>query len=153
MPKLVTFAVCGRVIIDANNIVTLVELMQGLGVNVPGPLSLEKGPPRNAVIPHPWSVYSLWRPGGKDIGPTFTQIIEIRLPDGSEFPGNKISFQFAPGKQHQISINFPGFPIGQPGDVTVKLWLELDSKPATEIHDWVVPVTHVPVPSTPAQAN
>jgi hypothetical protein len=148
MPKILTFALCGRVIIDGNNIVTLVELMQGLGVNVPSPVSMEKGLPKNAVAPQPWSVFSIWKPEPDDpMGEPFFQVTQVLLPDGSEFNRSQMEMRFAPGKNHQITVNFNAFPIGQPGDVVVNIWAERNAKRVGEVSTWIVPVTHVTAPS------
>ena|SRR5579862_5253096 len=137
MLKILTFAVCEKIIIDDNNNASLVVLMQNIHGSLIGKKDVEI--PKNAISPQAWAVYAIWTAAQEDIGKSFVQTVQVFWPDKSEFKRAEVPFTVTE-RTHQNRINVIGFPIGQPGTVIVRLWLEENSKPITEPLEWPINV-------------
>ncbi len=136
MPKLLLFTPCEKIIIDDNNNVSLVVLLHEITA-VPS----EKGIPKNAVTPKEWAVYTTWVQEDGDENKSYIQWLQIQWPDGSEFEKYPLPFVFKKRRQ-QNRVNIVGFPIGQPGLLTIKMWLESDGAKVTEVYSHTLEITH-----------
>jgi hypothetical protein len=127
--KLILLAACEKVIQDAETrAISLITIMTRAEVRdavIQGASAVEKMPP-NAILPMTWSVVALLTPTPGDIGPLFTQQIEVFWPNGDLFVKGSLPFKFTDTRAHPNITNFIGFPGGQHGDVTIHLWIELD---------------------------
>lgn len=141
MPRLILFAVAEKVILDPEGNASIITLIHGMEA-----ATLQMGTvgdiPKNAVVPRPWTVYSMWKPSHGDMGKEFTQKVQVVYPDGTPFNTTETSFKFEANRSHQTTTNIVGFPIGQIGDVIVKIWLESDRRRVGEEHLWTITVTH-----------
>lgn len=140
MPTLMIFAVCEKVITDDHQVASLINLMNGIEAGMPQ--GMPGLIPKNAIAPKAWTIFTFWKPTPGDVGIEYIHKVEILLPDGTVFGANEAAFKFETGKTHQVKNEIAGFPIGQTGDVTVKMWLESDRKRIGEVHSWAVKVTH-----------
>lgn len=147
MPKLILFAVCEKVILDSVGNASIINLIHGIEV-ASTPQGTIIGPiPKNAISPNPWCIYAGWKPVLDDTGKEFFQKIEILWPDGTVFNMSESSFRFEANRNHQVTTNLVGFPAGQTGDVTIRLWLERDGRRIGDINSWTVAVTHKQPPN------
>jgi hypothetical protein len=130
MPKPILFAPCERVLInkDDNNI-SLITVLQGVTVNVPGPSKIPLGGLTR------WQVLTLWIREPSDEGKRFEQSVELLLPDGNSYPQKGVQpTQFSMDKRilrHTFTVH--GFPVPKsPGECLLKLWL----RDVSENGDW-----------------
>ncbi len=121
MPKLYVFAVCDKVILDANGTASLISLFN----EVHAVLASGTEIPPNAVAPKEWAIFVSWKQEPEDAGKEYEQILQIINPDESVFQQTGIKFTFARDKtHHQNTGQVVGFPVGREGTYTVKMWLE-----------------------------
>ncbi len=139
MPKLLVFAPCEKVIIsqDENN-PTLIAILTAFTLQTDAE-SLKKAIGEStsadagiAMVPLRWSVFCLWQREPSDGEQEFTQTIDIEAPGGDRvIISHRNTFSFTPAANtHRINLNFPGFPVGEPGVYTIRL--SLDSKPIAD---------------------
>ena len=141
MPTLYVFAVCEKVIIDKNEVPSLISLFNTMTVGVvPG--QVRKEIPLNAVVPKEWFVFSSWDWEADDDGKTYKQHIEVLLPDRSVFVKVDHDFAIPPRRKIQTSVPIAGFPIGQQGLCTVRTWLEHEGKTIVEPRPILLEVKH-----------
>src|SRR2546426_656904 len=128
MPKLHIFAVCEKVIMDENKNASLIVLIENINV-APGQEKI----PRDAVTPKEWAIFTQWVLSEEEQDKPFVQIMQALWPDGTEF--NKTSHPLPTQKVavKQLNMGVVGMPVGQEGKITLKLWLELESSPVTEV--------------------
>lgn len=128
MPKLHIFAVCEKVIMDEHKNPSLIVLIENINVG-----SREEKIPRNAVTPKEWAIFTQWIFQEEEQDKPFVHIVQVFWPDKTEF--NKITspIPIERAAVKQMNLRIVGMPVGQEGTVTVKLWLELESQPASEV--------------------
>jgi hypothetical protein len=123
MPKLHIFALCEKVIEDREGTASLISLFDQISAHIlPGTKQI----PPNAVAPKEWCAFTSWKIEPEDVGREYRQFIQLLYPNGEQF-GQALHFSFTPqaDKTHQqVSINGLGFPVGQEGLYTLKMWLE-----------------------------
>jgi hypothetical protein len=139
--KLLIFAACEKVIIDQFHNPSLITLMQNVNYAPQPPNST---PPRNAVTPEKWVVFTSWLPTLDEIGKEFEQITSIELPDKSEFTRHRLPFRPDASGLSINYVNFLGFPIGQEGNMLVTMWLERENKQITEPLSYPIKVRRGP---------
>ena len=123
MPKLYVFAICEKVVMDKDDRASLITLFNQITAQI---LPTSPEIPPNAVVPKEWWAFSSWETEPEDDGKEYRQMIQLLYPNGEPF-GPPVGATFSPssGKTHnQVAINAPGFPIGQEGPYTLKMWLE-----------------------------
>ena len=132
---------CEKVIFDQAGTPSLIGIFQRLNfVQPPDPMQ------ENAVIPFPWSVYTVWDRVGEGLKEaTFSQMLQVLKPNGEVFLQNELPFTLPEDEaQARNSVNIFGFPIAQSGDLTVKISLreqpELEHKTAVKIDHLSHPV-------------
>lgn len=139
MPRLILLAACEKVIIDQNQLPSVIGIFQAMKFQLQGaPL------PDNAVSPMKWSIFSLWKHTAEENGVQFTQHIEILKPDGEVFGvASRAVFtaQGAEQSQSKVFVDVFGLPVGQPGVVKIRTWLENIPNSAGEYEFLVV---HLP---------
>jgi hypothetical protein len=122
MPKLVLFAACEKVIVDQQNLPSLISLLQELKVQVP-----ETGatPPANTNAAIKWDVLALWERTADDAGKHYEQRIVLFNPAGEPTGVTGVSSieVGAAATMHRNIATIAGFPIGAAGRYTLRLWL------------------------------
>src|SRR5437016_1067839 len=141
MPKLLLFAPCEKLIIDEQKNPTLICILQRISVTLPPNVQLTK----ELLAPREWDICTIWEPGEGDSKDTFSQHIEIILPDGSNSQLSATGeFTFQENTLHRNNIHINGFPIGLAGEYRIKLWLESGNTKQTVVGPVTYPiiVTH-----------
>jgi len=125
MPKLVLFAACERVLIDQQNMLSLVGVIQELKVQVP-----ESGqvPSATSSAPIKWDVITQWAKLPDDTGKNFEQRIAMFNPAGQATAVSAVAALDLSGTYNRTIATVLGFPIGTPGRHTIKLWLSENGK-------------------------
>ncbi len=137
--QLLIFAPCEKVITDQQNNHTLVIIMQTVAVQFPP----EAEVPINVMMPREWAVYTMWQPEVEDIGKKFVQKLECVSPDGQIPMKAPLPFEIKNDETHRNILNIVGFPIGQQGKYTLRMWLELESgEVATKVFTYTLTVSH-----------
>lgn len=137
MPKLLVFAPCEKIILDQSGIASLIALFQRIDAQGTTPAI-----PENAVAPKEWAIFTLWEWLPEDSGKKFSQIVQILWPNQAEFQKLEIEFQAGNLRYHQNRVSIVGFPVGQVGDVKIRLWLERDSRKCTDTFTYCIEVAH-----------
>lgn len=148
MPKLYIFALCEKVVIDKEEKASLIALFNDVVAQI---LPTNKDIPPNAVAFKEWWTFTSWEIEPEDIGKEYRQVIQLLYPNGKPF-GEPIGMNFSPqsGKAHQqVVLNGMGFPIGQEGPYTLKMWLEHGGSTIFESTPIVVTVKHERLTSLP----
>lgn len=141
MPALYAFVACEKIILDKNDVASLISLFTIVTATVPADV------PPNAAIPKEWAIFSSWDCEEGDEGKEYIQHVEILHPDGSIFlvvPDAK--FTLEPGRKHQILNPVLGLPIGQQGDCKVNMWLEQNGETVFRARPIALQVKHA-IPS------
>lgn len=137
--KLHVFVPCEKVILDANNVATLIALMGEVGVQVP----TAEPPPRDAVNPQPWAIFTMWENTPEEFDRTFVQTTRIYWPDGKEFVKGDLTFLVKRGGRFSNNtVNIIGMPIGQEGSLRIEMWLELNGKKVTDTYTFTLGIRH-----------
>lgn len=141
MPRLLIFAPCEKVIIgQGDNNVSLIGILQGLQVN-PRP----EGPseiPANAILPMSWTIFTMWQKEAEDERIAYTQRVALISPTDRVLLESVTAFAME-RDSHRIANNLIGFPIGEAGPHTLKVWLRRgDSGDWKEISSFPLLITH-----------
>ena len=143
MPRLLAFLACEKVVIEKQfETPSLISVMQKVmfqpseGVEIPV----------NAIAPYKWAVFTMWVREQGDDGKTFRQKCELIMPDGTVGPVS-IDLPFIVKDEINFNIaNVLGFPVGQLGMITIKMWLESENgEVLTPHYDYPVKVETVTV--------
>jgi len=143
MPRLVTLLPCEKVIVDRDGMPSLIALFENLNIS-PSPGQEIAEVPRETITFQQWTVFSEWWIGADELDlEAADQIFEIQFPDGSLAPvRGKIPFVFGNPGIHRNHQTIVGFPVGQEGTYTIRVWLEKDGKPISEIGTREMKVIH-----------
>jgi hypothetical protein len=141
--KILIFAPCEKVIIDRAGIPSLVSILQNVNV----PVAKGQSVPANAVAPKEWFVFTHWLGAPEEMGQEFAQRTQIVLPDGRPFgdpKGALTSFKLERLEQRIVQniVALVGFPIGIPGRLAVRVWVEAKGVAITEVHEYPLTVIH-----------
>ena len=113
---------CEKVIIAQDGVPSLI----GLFTKMTATVAIEADEiPKNAVVPKEWTVYSSWIPEPGDEAREYFHCVQVLYPDQSQFAEvskNKIPVEA--NKRAQMYVQMLGFPIGQRGYYTVRVWIE-----------------------------
>jgi hypothetical protein len=126
------FAVCEKVVVDANGVPSLIGLFNRMEAQI---VSRPSEPvPANAVSPQEWWIFTSWAQEPEDVGKRFTQMVDVIYPDGTLFQHFDAHFMPEEGKSHhQVRLRILGFPIGQEGTYLVKETLSQDNNVLLEL--------------------
>jgi hypothetical protein len=131
MPKLILFVACEKVIIDHQQLPSLINIFQRMQIKLPdAPL------PEKALSPVRWDAFALWQHTEEEVGRKFTQRIEALTPDGEKFLEAKVVFGAVNNEDLQSKNTFQlfGIPINQEGKIRVITWLGDDENPVGEYY-------------------
>lgn len=115
------YVACEKVIIAKDEVASLIGLFSKLVIKIPVGTDI----PRNAVAPKEWCVFSIWETEPGDERREYTVCTEVLYPDRSQFVPvmrNRINVEL--NKRAQTMVQIEGFPVGQPGEHTVRTWIE-----------------------------
>ncbi|MFZ0771323.1 MAG: hypothetical protein WCA49_06105 [Candidatus Sulfotelmatobacter sp.] len=135
MPRLVTLLPCEKVIVDRDGMPSLIALFEHINISVSQGEEIVEVP-KETVTYHQWAVFSEWKVEEDEIATVDAadQILEVQFPDGSVAPiKGRLRFVFNSAGIHRNHQNILGFPIGQQGTYKIRVWLEKDGKPISEI--------------------
>lgn len=141
MPRLYIFALCEKVITDKDGRTSLISLFNDISAQI---LPTAPDIPPNAIAAKEWWAYASWEIEPGDIGKEYRQLIQLFYPKGEPFSA-PVEVKFSPesGKTHQqVTVNGMGFPIGQVGLYTMKMWLEYGGSTIIESSPIIINVTH-----------
>jgi|SRR5712692_3373406 len=112
---------CEKVIIAADSVPSLIGLFSKIISSVPAETEI----PKNAVVPKEWAVFSIFDADPGDELKEYTHFVQILYPDGSQFAEiSKHKMNIELNKRAQVVVQVLGFPIGQIGKYTVRVWVE-----------------------------
>jgi hypothetical protein len=112
---------CEKVIIAADGVASLVGLFNKMITAV----AVETEIPKNAVVPKEWAVFSIFETEPGDELKEYTHFVQILYPDQTQFAEiSKTKLNIELNKRAQANVLVPGFPIGQIGKYTVRVWVE-----------------------------
>ncbi len=141
MPQLYMFVACEKVIIDDSGIPSLISLF---GIVT---LAMQEEIPPNALAPKEWAIFAAWDPEPIDEEREYTQVVQLLFPDGTSFLDRlETKFVMKVGRRQQVKMPVMGFPVGQQGNVTVRMWLEHAGNVVIEAHPIHLEVKHTPPP-------
>jgi len=140
-------AACEKVIVSSDLDVSLITLFDKLTVEIAAGIEI----PANLVAAKEWVVFSKWLPEAGDEVKEYVHCFQMMYPDQSPF-GNVIrqKLKIEQNKQAQNIMKMVGFPIGQQGSYTVRIWIEQGDKPVLQPIDLKLEVewkTTQPTPS------
>ncbi len=139
MPKLLVFAVCEKVLIEDRGTANLIRIFDELTATIKEGTKV----PKDAVGPTEWAIFTKWKKMPGDDDKEFVEVVQALWPDKTEFKRLDVPFRFPPDKSgQQLRREIVGFPVGQQGDVTLNMWLEMDSQRMGEIHTWTLNIKH-----------
>jgi hypothetical protein len=124
MPKLLLFVPCEKVIIaQDSNTLSLITILQELTINVPPDVQI----PENAQVPMNWCALSLWHQQSGDEEKSYEQRVELCGPEGKVLTSATSQMKIS-SASHRVIAFFTGFPVGQFGQHTLKLYLREDKE-------------------------
>ena len=137
MPKLLIFAPCEKVIIDQNNVISIITVLQELRIELPAPPPEVDG--KTPVVPIKWDVVTLWTKTDADAPETVYQTrFALIDPMGAALEGldGSAEFSFADKTYYRVVTTVLGFPIRHDGRYVVRLWIhkkgEAEGDPVAE---------------------
>ena len=135
MPKLRFVVACEKVIIDQAGPVSLISIFQKMNIQ------LQAAPlPEKALSNARWHAFSLWENDPKEVGQSFTVVVEVSNVDGSVFNRSEIPYtNNVPGNsQTKVNVMFVAIPIWLEGDTVIRTWLKENEKESGEYRFAVV---------------
>ena len=137
MPKLLIFAPCEKVIIDQNNVISIITVLQELRIELPEPPPEVDG--KTPVVPIKWDVVTLWTKTDADAPETVYQTrFALIDPMGMALEGldGSAEFSFADKTHYRVITTVLGFPVRHDGRYVVRLWIhkkgETEGDPVAE---------------------
>jgi hypothetical protein len=149
MPRLGSYLICEKIIIDQQQKPSIISVFQSLSALIPEGQTIAK----DTVGFNPWAIFCEWFFDDKETANgKVEQVVEVLHPDGTPSPiKGRLQFQqFAKDGQGTRSyINLMGLPISQPGFLSINVWMEIDSKRVTDIFPYLIKIEHTTTPPTP----
>lgn len=124
MPRLLIFAPCEKVIIDQNNVISIISVLQELRVELPELPRDTDG--KTPVVPMKWDVLSFWTRTDDDEPQTvYRARFALIAPTGTELSGfgSAGEFSFENKINYRLITTVLGFPVLHEGRHVVRLWL------------------------------
>jgi len=117
MPKLLTFALCRQVIVNRDDgAISLINLLSSVTILRPDDQVI----PPDANLTFEWGGAAVWLRLDEDAGKNFEQHNQLVSPDGSITDLGVSVFKLDTRLVSNV-LKAQGFPIGQPGTVTLKV--------------------------------
>jgi hypothetical protein len=130
MLKLQTFLPCEKVIIDKEELASLINVLDSINVELNDKTALRE----DAASLLDWIIFTVWRKTDiTDGGKRYEQRVELLSPDGQQifevlqpFNVNKTHFNF------RVLTKIGAIPIGKKGNLTLKIYL----REAGDSNEW-----------------
>jgi hypothetical protein len=119
MPRLLLLAACEKAIIDLNNILSLMNLIGEVTVQVPAGVTLLP----NAGSPMQWAIVALFEQVPSDQNKKFEQYAAFVSSSGDAFFQSPISLFELKAEQHRITTQVNGMPVGRVGKHHIKCYI------------------------------
>ena len=148
MPKLGSFLVCEKIILDQLQKPTLISLFQNISALVPE----GQETPKDMIAAVPWGIFCEWFFAEDEMPKAFEQVIEVNMPDGSPSPVRGrllLKEKTAGGQGSRVYVHLFGMPMSQPGFISVNVWLESGSEKVTDIFSYKIKIEHTKEPPKP----
>jgi hypothetical protein len=148
MLRQIICVVCEKVIVSADNDISLINLFDKMLVSMP----LGTEIPNNAAVPKEWALFVKWETGPGDELTQYTFCWQMVYPDESLFgETTRLKLQVEPPKRAQVNVRVNAFPIGQEGTFKVRTWLEDNKKSVLGLTDTKIEVEwqSTPTPEPP----
>src|SRR5579864_4084683 len=130
MLRLSVCVVCEKVVFSQEHVASLINLFTKIGIALPA--GAPEIPP-NAVTPKEWAVFSSWDTEPGDELKEYLLCTQVLYPDNSPFGEvSKIKMNIERNNRSQVATQVAGFPIGQIGFYTIKVWVEENQRTAVE---------------------
>jgi hypothetical protein len=112
---------CEKVLITPDGVASLISLFSKIIASVPAEVEI----PKNGVVPREWAVFSAWDIDPGDELKEHFICTQILYPDQTQFGEiHRVKMNVEKGKRSQVAAQMNGFPIGQEGFHTVRVWIE-----------------------------
>jgi hypothetical protein len=134
MPRLGSFLICEKIIVDLQQKPTLVSVFQTVTAMVPE----REEVPKDTIAGTPWAIFCEWFFAESEIagGRSFDQVVEVMLPDGapSSIRG-RLTFKEInkEGQGTRSYINLFGMLMAQTGFLNVNVWVEANNERLTDV--------------------
>jgi hypothetical protein len=116
--KALLIAACERVISDPEAGSSLISLFHEIKIQI---AKDAPDPPSNAVIPQRWAVFVKFELDPNEEGRDYTLVSDIFWPDGTPFlSGYELSAKQPTNNGMAFILNNLGFPMGQPGKISIR---------------------------------
>jgi len=148
MPRLGSFLICEKIILDQQQKPTLISVFQSISALVPEGQQI----PKDTIAGTSWSIFCEWFFAEDELSKGFDQVVEVLLPDGSPSAlKGRLTFKelSKSGQGTRSYVHMFGMPIAQPGFLTINVWLESEAERATDISSYLVKVEHSQEPPKP----
>jgi|ERR1700678_1146489 len=149
MPRLGSFLVCEKLVIDQQNKPTIISVFQSIAALVPEGQQM----PNDTIGANPWAIFCEWFfSSDDDFSKKFEEVIEVLMPDGSPSPiRGRLAFNeiVKSGQGTRAYVNMFGMPISQTGFLRVNVWLEADSVRVTDVSSYLIKIEHSKQPPMP----
>jgi hypothetical protein len=146
MPTLLLFAPCEKVIVDQDNVVSLISILQEANVQ----LTSADAPPENASAPMQWAIFTFWKKDDGDGANTFEQRAALASASGAILLESVATLELMLPFQRVVHL-ITGLPVGTAGKHAIKLWLRQKADPPgewKEVASFPLTINHVS-PKTP----
>jgi hypothetical protein len=127
MPTLLLFAPCEKVIVDQDDVVSLISILQEANVQLTG----ADAPPENASAPMQWAIFALWKRDDSDGKDTFEQRAALASASGAILLESVAILELTQPFQRVVHL-IAGLPVGTAGKHAIKLWLRRRADPPAE---------------------
>jgi len=89
--------------------------------------------PPNAILPREWAIYTEWNTEPGDENRRYVLAVQIFYPDQTPFgETTRAPINVEPNRRSQSIVRINGFPVGQAGMYTARVWIEEDQKTVAE---------------------
>jgi hypothetical protein len=151
MPRLGSFIVCEKIIIDQQQKPTLISLFQAITALVPEGQTM----PKDTIGATPWAIFCEWFFDRNELAKSFEQVVEVLFPDGSPAPirGRLILKEISQDQGTRAYVNMFGMPMAQTGFVTVNVWIESNAERVTDIFSYRIKIDHTKEPPKPNEGG
>jgi len=143
MARLITLLPCEKVIVGRDDLPTLIALFEYLNIEPSAGQDIAAVPPETITFQR-WAVFSEWEIEESEVAlKEADQILELQFPDGTVAPlRGKTPFRWQMAGTVRNHQEVYGFPVGQEGWYTIRVWLEKDGKPISPIGTRKMRVMH-----------
>lgn len=114
--------ICEKVIYSQAGLASLINMFTKVTIGVPNAAEI----PRNAVAPKEWAIFSSWDAEPGDERREYFICVNVLYPDQSPWGDvNRTKVNIQEGrKASQVATQMVGFPVGQAGTYTIRVWIE-----------------------------